>query len=38
MKLRWTFPGSPKEYEDFTANIGVKVRGVREVRGKFFEN
>jgi hypothetical protein len=27
-----------KEHESFTANIGVRVRGVRVVRGKFFEN
>jgi hypothetical protein len=38
MKLRWTSPGSPKEYEGFTANIGVKVRGVRVVSGKLFKN
>jgi hypothetical protein len=27
-----------KDHESFTANIGVRVRGVRVVRGKFFEN
>jgi hypothetical protein len=27
-----------KEHGSFTANIGVRVRGVRVVRGKFFEN
>jgi hypothetical protein len=29
---------SVEVHESFTANIGVKVRGVRVVRGKFFEN
>jgi len=27
-----------KEHESFTANIGVRVRGVRVVRGELFEN
>jgi len=26
------------EHEDFPANIGARVRGVRVVRGKLFEN
>jgi len=30
--------GSVEEHESFTVNIGVRVRGVRVVRGKLFEN
>jgi len=30
--------GSVEEHESFTANIGVRVRGVRVVRGKFFDD
>jgi len=32
------FNNENKNHESFTANIGVRVRGVRVVRGKLFEN
>jgi len=36
--LTFKFHEIKKEYEGFTANIGVKVRGVRVVSGKLFKN
>jgi len=36
--LTFRFHEIKKDHESFTANIRVRVRGVRVVRGKFFEN
>jgi hypothetical protein len=36
--LTFRFHEIKKKHEIFIANIGVRVRGVRVVRGKFFEN
>jgi len=36
--LTFRFHEINKDHESFTVNIGVRVRGVRVVRGKLFEN